>query len=1214
MPHKPPTQLQGVTDLTLVANIKQGLIEGIFDSRSYASRLVLVLGLLDAARRANREADPLPNPFIDGVARLRVVHFFRFAVLPPGRQLLLNVTFDGGWEPYMRLIWGPLGTMLDLIFCHCEDYPLAAASSYDDYIRWVRKHEVPSQFFYADSGGTVADRGYLNQLEAQQRAGGGRAGADLRAAQLALARTPPPQPTPTAVNSAMRSLKGLHGLTQMFGMPPTSKPDMSVPLDDGSVLLRFAQDFVPDLRDWFAQGLFDPGQRFDTWRAPFERERQWLMARRWTRPEKRDRDAPLDPGALQAGILDSPKAPPGRHGRAALVLARVTNAGAALAWLKSSSTGVAGPRLISDDKTVDLSDDQVVCTVALTYPGLQALGVHEDHLAALPGEFIQGMEARAGILGDLRCNHPQQWRRPRAASAPIDLALAHLMIQLRTGEAPGEQTPDRSGLLPRLQAWMAQHLGAESGIEVLAVEAGWSRPPAENGLAPRDHFGYADGISQPRLTTAAGNLYWDDKVKTGEVLVGWINDRGDGPLPMANGGSAPKPSWLDLGSFLVVRKIRQYVERFDGVVTQAAAALITADPSLPLQGARELARAKLMGRGSDGSPLVVPRGAGLNDFDYRQDSDGAQCPFASHVRRANPRSALPGMRPPRILRRGLAYGPPSRVPESSDGDEPDRGVLFMAYNASIAEQFEVVQRWLTGGNSSGVSSSQPDPFLGVPRTGEPTIFRFSHGDQVLRIELGDQPICRLEWGLYAFVPSMALLGSLEDWVARPGPAPDPQGMKVALSASKVPPLDPKRPQVKDEFEDERRRVDRWREVRNRSGVERIGKSVMVGAYEPVMQVLRDDGSTYSASGYGERMEDTLGQSPFGQDDAGAHAGHHQPFVMAVKQALADAVKEEEAYATAQDFTRRWLRERLGMANALGSTEASIDLIALGTELLAGLCTAWFGVVYEKGVTEVGGLDAKKEPMRCPGHFLSLARNVFSAYPNPTVEGLAKQHGETLQKRVPDWVAAARNGEPAPVLTGVLRALNDRTYRQPLTETEIEGIVANVMLGLPATWLGSWGKVLRAWAGDRRLWRLQHELALQSEQRGQPASYSQASTVLREALIATMAQDPVADGIWRTVEEPHMFRGVDVQKGDVVWLGLGSALIGRPVGDPATEDLLFGGDWRAGAERHAPHACPARGLAIGALLGGLAALLQAGELQATASPVVLALKPLKPPTP
>ena len=49
----------------------------------------------------------------------------------------------------------------------------------------------------------------------------------------------------------------------------------------------------------------------------------------------------------------------------------------------------------------------------------------------------------------------------------------------------------------------------------------------------------------------------------------------------------------------------------------------------------------------------------------------------------------------------------------------------MAYNASIAEQFEVIQRWITGGNTTGVASWQSDPLMGVAQEGDPRTFSFS---------------------------------------------------------------------------------------------------------------------------------------------------------------------------------------------------------------------------------------------------------------------------------------------------------------------------------------------------------------------------------------------------------------------------------------------------------------------------------------------------------
>jgi len=156
-------------------------------------------------------------------------------------------------------------------------------------------------------------------------------------------------------------------------------------------------------------------------------------------------------------------------------------------------------------------------------------------------------------------------------------------------------------------------------------------------------------------------------------------------------------------------------------------------------------------------------------------------------------------------------------------------------------------------------------------------------------------------------------------------------------------------------------------------------------------------------------------------------------------------------------------------------------------------------------------------------------------------------------------------------------------------------------------LGTWSKLLIRWSESRELWRLQHEMSLSPDT---SAPHAHASAVLRESLIRTMAEDPVADGIWRTVKQPHLFRGVDVKNDDVVWLGLGSALAGLPEAQrmAMAEDLLFGGAWRPAATDGPPHACPGRGLAIGVLLGALAALLLAGQWATTASPTTLSLQP------
>ena len=213
-----------------------------------------------------------------------------------------------------------------------------------------------------------------------------------------------------------------------------------------------------------------------------------------------------------------------------------------------------------------------------------------------------------------------------------------------------------------------------------------------------------------------------------------------------------------------------------------------------------------MGRSVDGDAPTAPAAPNTpprNDFDYGGDSKGALCPFQSHVRRANPRtpnrraSAAAPYQPrvARIMRRGMSYGP-----RFEDQPEDERGVVFMAYNASLAEQFEVVQRWISGGNSSGVFSGHSDPLLGVPQVGDARTFCFQDTDAagapvLRRIALNDpsvvnpRPFVKLEWGTYLFVPSMTALATLlaeppQPATARPQPAPEPwpvdEGERIVL--------------------------------------------------------------------------------------------------------------------------------------------------------------------------------------------------------------------------------------------------------------------------------------------------------------------------------------------------------------------------------------------------------------------------------------------------
>ena len=1206
------THLAGITDLTVLADIKDEFVKGPFETETKVERLRRVLAVLNNIRQFSREAAPQASPFADSIGQFNAIHFFRFAILPPDsvnratsmqqarplprgepmaaphpgpHRLLLNVSFDGGWEPYMRVIWGPLGTLLDLIFCHCAGYPLSHASSFEQYMRWVRDNEVPGSFFYTDASTTVADRNFLMRLEALQRESGGHPDADANAAGLALPGQPPAvMPTPYAVETALRALKALAGLRPLFP-PNAAEPD-----DDDQILRRFVSDSLHELREWIWQGLFDPGGPYEHLRAGFNEERQWLMAPRAPRAEVAPRLS-FDPANVQAGIADTFKLPTAViHG--ALVLLRISDVAQALQWLARAPV----------TKETDDIGAGVARTLALTYGGLVRLGISAPRLERLPREFIEGMEARAGVLGDLRSNHPQWWRRPLLnwpagrAPSPLELSSVHVLVQLRTATTAADEETDGHTPLRRL----LQHIGAledNTGLSVLSVQAMKSRPPDEGQSVGRDNFGFVDGISQPRLIgvpsrsalpyspsgrpgelmpTARAPAYWDDHVKRGELFLGYANDRGDEP-------GNESDDLLDDGSFLVVRKLRQHVDRLARLVDEAAERMAPHHAKEQEQ-LNELFRCKLLGRRSDGKPMVGIVGNGDNDFDYRSDSDGAACPFASHIRRANPREPRPRQVPPRIVRRGMSYG----SPPTKDRPGGEHGLVFMAYNASIAEQFEVIQRWLAGGNSSGVCSTQSDPFVGVPEPGRRRVYRFVHEGRVLRLDLGDQPLSQLEWGMYAFVPSIAALKALPQ-IVKAGKGGGPSAMPEPSSPSDF-------DVWKQLLEDGKNRQAAWAEVRARGGVVRTSYGVLAGSPDAVLEVLKDPGGRFSVAGYGQRMEESIGDGGrgyLGQDDEGANAGHQLPYVEAVNHAIETTIPESQAYDAAYRAASEWLKDRLSQHTQTPRL-AQIDLPGLGGAVIARLCFEWFGLPDGK-LVDAGARSDKEHTDKplCPGHLVAASRYVFSPHPSrDDVARIAKPQGQDFARAVEALLDAG-----VPAHATLTKAIVDAM------QSQAAGLrartVAGVMLGFPPTVLGNLLTVLVAWNPSRRLWDIQHELMALSTA-GQ-LDHAHVQRTLLPVLLATMSRSPVPFMDWRTAAADTQLHGCPINAGEHVIVGLGSA-----VQDPSANKMLMFGGERAAGEGKTRHACPGYGIAVGTMLGCISALLTAGALRPTPDPRVLTL--------
>ena len=116
-------------------------------------------------------------------------------------------------------------------------------------------------------------------------------------------------------------------------------------------------------------------------------------------------------------------------------------------------------------------------------------------------------------------------------------------------------------------------------------------------------------------------------------------------------------------------------------------------------------------------------------------------------------------------------GPTARV-YANDCDEDVCTAWFLLNNAHLAEQFEVVQRWMAGANASGGYSAQSDPLLGVVDPSTPRrLYPFEHAGKALEIDLGPEPFVTLQWGAYFFVPSIPALKALPGLVELPLPLP-----------------------------------------------------------------------------------------------------------------------------------------------------------------------------------------------------------------------------------------------------------------------------------------------------------------------------------------------------------------------------------------------------------------------------------------------------------
>jgi Dyp-type peroxidase family len=339
--------------------------------------------------------------------------------------------------------------------------------------------------------------------------------------------------------------------------------------------------------------------------------------------------------------------------------------------------------------------------------------------------FRDGMKRRVAEVNDPAV---EEWERTYQREI-------HAVILIGDAEAePVERLREEIlGELPE----SARLLGEERGQGM--------RNPAGDGI---EHFGYVDGRSQPLFlkdeVDREPKEHWDPAFPLSNVLV---------PDPFA-----PNPV-RHHGSYLVFRKLEQNVRAFKEIERDLA-------DDLGLSGVdRERAGAMLVGRFKDGTPLTLkPKPGGgpvANDFTFDGD-DGSKCPFAGHVRKTNPRSFG---REVLMARRGQTYG--ERTDEPWDDSPPENrpsgevGLLFMAFNSSLLDQFEFTQQSWANNPNFEVEATGHDPVIGQGERDIKVTFPKAWGKPEMS---GPQAqvaqTVTMKGGEYFFAPSLAYLRNL----------------------------------------------------------------------------------------------------------------------------------------------------------------------------------------------------------------------------------------------------------------------------------------------------------------------------------------------------------------------------------------------------------------------------------------------------------------------
>ncbi len=382
-------------------------------------------------------------------------------------------------------------------------------------------------------------------------------------------------------------------------------------------------------------------------------------------------------------------------------------------------------------------------TFSLSHSGYVNLGIPSEQIPSSDSSFTNGLKASKDLLSD----NLEDWETPF-----LDTIDALIIV---ADENVSNASDDKNRILNEISGFST----------VVHIQKG-KILRNQHGIGI-EHFGYADGISQPNFLANNDTpaVQWEDNGALLSTLL------------------VPDPATTvpdSFGSFYVFRKLEQNVEAFKNAEEEMSKGFNKeSDEVFGIFDKNrirneELAGAMVVGRFEDGSDVInnsmekdiVEPSQLFNDFDYQDDSAGLKCPFHAHIRITNPRADVGQdfAKSVRLTRRGIPYNDIGRDEFDLESDKPREGVglLFQCYQSSIVGQFEFIQNtWANQGNIGGHMVGQ-DAIIGQGANSDPKLLpnQWGIGDNVQEMPADFRHFVTTKGGEYFFTPSLPFLRTI----------------------------------------------------------------------------------------------------------------------------------------------------------------------------------------------------------------------------------------------------------------------------------------------------------------------------------------------------------------------------------------------------------------------------------------------------------------------